>query len=251
MECPVDDLYARFGNQQLVTAIVPLTGASLESVKQQWVEAGQAGADLVEWRLDLLEGISDDSELQARIAGLAVWARNAGLPPVLATYRTAFEGGALATTDAQYVALVQESATWADAVDVELVRHGAPQLILDLRKELPTVASFHNFDDHVDPEFLQTTLSVMAESGASVAKVAQNVGEPAGLGKILEVQDWAAKELPIPAVVIGMGPKAVASRLGDSALISAFTFATLGEKPGEQSAPGQPTLAQLRQSLAE
>lgn len=274
----VADLVQRFGEGSRATVVVPLTGQTFAEVEEQWQDAAAAGADMVEWRLDFLEGVAgpgavqgvdlgeesagsasmpgagggallgDDAAWLDTAARLAAELREKTGVPVLATFRTTAEGGRLpvdANHAGRYRGLVQDTACWADAVDVELVRPGADHLIAELSGLVPVVASFHSFEPGVDEEFLKDTLRHMEETGASVAKIAWMVGDQDDLETVLDAQLWAGRNMGTPALVIGMGEMGRATRLGAAAKRSAFTFATAGAA----SAPGQPSVEELRASL--
>ena len=245
----MDKLSDALHDQDMLTAVVPLTGATLEEVEDQWRAAGQAGADMVEWRLDYLEDDPDQPSYRRQTSQLAQQLKEELGVPVLATYRSKAEGGQLDVEGpglARYHNLVKDSTLWADAVDVELVRPGADELITELRGKLPVVASFHSYTFPFDSAFAKAMLKEMEASGAAVAKLAWVARNEQEAAAIVAVQEWAGLQLEVPSVVIGMGPQGVATRLGTAALMSAFAFGTLGQK----SAPGQPTLTELRESVA-
>lgn len=248
---PVDDLQERLRDCSAVTAVVPLTGSTLAEVEDQWTAAARAGADMVEWRLDFLERdpemASTALEHADQIFKLATKMREAAGIPVLATYRTSAEGGNLdieADGAATYKDLVRDAAGWADVVDVEIVRPGGDDLVAELQDQVMVVASFHSFQAGVDEEFLKAILQHMERSEAAVVKVAWMVGDPDDLEIVLDAQRWATQNLAVPAVILGMGELGKQSRLGPAAKRSALTFATVGKA----SAPGQPTLEELRDS---
>ena len=250
MEFQVDKLTAAFHDQDTLTAVVPLTGIDLGAVEEQWRVAARAGADLVEWRLDYLEDDPDQPSYRRETSELAGELKEELGVPVLATYRSKAEGGYLDTEGpalARYHNLVKDSAVWADAVDVELVRPGADELIAELSQKLPVVASFHSHAGPFDPDFAKAILREMGASGATVAKLAWAAEDKQQAAAIAEVQSWAALQLEVPSVVIGMGPEGILTRLGTPALMSAFAFGTLGQ----ESAPGQPTLVDLRSSVSK
>ena len=229
-----------------VMVAVPVTGATLEESRAQWAAATRAGADLVECRLDYLgeEVAAED------VAALALEQRAEHGKPVLATYRTEADGGkaSFASTAAYREALLAV-ATWADLVDVEVSVPGSAQIIRDLTATVPVVASFHDFASGPSVGITKQLLEHMGELGASVAKVAWMVNGPQDLELVQTLQKWAAQNLAIPSVVIGMGSAGTASRLGEAARISAFTFAR-GVGPGAgASAPGQPTVQEIRASV--
>ncbi len=229
---------------------VPVVASTLREAEEQWRAAAQAEADLVEWRLDYL----GEEIAPAAVAALANrLKRELGLP-VLATVRTAAEGGQYRAA-ADYHAgklrdLVRGSASWADAVDVEMSRPGAAALVAEL--QVPVVASFHEF--LVPPEKGQVLDKLLGLYGAASAaapgqtvipKVAWMVADATQLETVLLAQEQALNATGNPVVVIGMGSAGAASRLGAPAARNAFTFAVVGAS----SAPGQPGIEELRQSL--
>lgn len=241
-------LIRRFGDSTQVTVAVPLVAPDLEGVRQQWLAAAKEKVDILEWRLDLLDidrfplGLP---QLFAACADLASELRESTGLPVLATWRTADEGGAFVGAESDYVAAVSSAAGWADVVDVEAAHPRGERLISTLRTELPVVASFHRFTPGVQPALVKLTLESMQDRGATVAKIAWMCGDSTDAQLIMEAQRWADERLDIPAAVMGMGDCGEITRLGEAARKSAFVFATLGH----QSAPGQPTLSRLMNSL--
>ncbi len=233
-------------NATRATAAVPLVGPTLAEVEQQWEAAAGAGADLIEWRLDLL---APDQRVLAPIGDLGRRLKEQFGIPVLATWRTSGEGGQLHLTGRSmttYTELVADVATWADAVDIEIERPEAEALISALTERVQTVSSYHRFEAPVDGEIIRAKLEQMEHAGASVAKVAWMIDTDSDLEALLSAQDWAFAELSIPSVIIGMGARGISSRLGQRAALSAFAFAVVGQP----SAPGQPTLQELRDSTA-
>lgn len=225
-----------------LTVAVPVMGATSDLVHKEWERAVALGADLVEWRLDYF-----DDRLDSRaVASLGRELRDTYGIPVLATVRTSAEGGLFPSEQTEdYSRIVESAAEWADAVDVEIAVPGASALLSSLAPHTVTVASFHSFDARPSKERLQAIMQEMAACGASVTKVAWMVETPEELAVIREVQQWAAENLSIPAVVIAMGEVGRASRLGEAALLSAFTFA----RGVAASAPGQPTVEEIRASV--
>ncbi len=236
--------HLRLGHGELVVA-TPVVAKTLQEVRQQWGEARKLGADLIEWRLDHLEEVSEDE-----VAALGQeMLRTHGLP-VIATYRTNQEGG-LAQGESGYLdpvsgrkselgEAVLAAGSWANVVDIEMERVGSTELLREMK--VPVVASFHEFETAVSPDFLQKLLWRMVDSGAGIVKVAHHVDTDCELQAVLDLQGWAWNNLPVPAVVIAMGQKGIPSRVGHQARISAFTFASAGWS----SAPGQLTIGQVR-----
>lgn len=251
MEVLVADLLQRFRDPSEVVAVVPLTSASPKGIRQEWAEAVAAGADMIEWRLDWLKPKRSSKKIALRkVRQIAEEMREECDVPVLATYRTGAEGGArgrglIDDEDLDYDGVIRSAAEWADAVDIEYQRAGATDLISQLKGRLPVVGSFHVLIPIHSSESFEGWLHEAADSGADVAKLSVMMDGDSSAKAVREAQVWAQKNLAIPSVVLGMGPGGKETRLGDSARRSAFTFATVGR----QSAPGQPTLRELRESL--
>ncbi len=226
-------------DQDRVTIAIPITGVNLRESEEQWRDASEE-ADLLEWRLDYLE---EDERLGA--AALARRLRAELGVPLLATYRTVTDGGKGELAGPDYRRVVEDAATWADLIDVEVSVPGSARMIEELREKLPVVASFHDFTSHPSSGITLQLLEHMQDLGAAVAKVAWMVRSEEDLEMVLALQQWAAKNMGIPAVVIGMGGAGTPSRLGSSALVSAFTFA----RGADASAPGQPLAEEIRRSV--
>lgn len=235
-----------------LTIVVALVATTLEEAAAQWADAAKAGADLIEFRLDYLGDQVTTAQIEAFVLGM----KQQFEMPVIATLRTTKEGGKFAVGQfavrqgpESYRQKVLSLLPWADAVDIEIGRDEAGDLIQSLgeqslREEVPVIASFHQFDKPPTEDEIKDTLRRMELAGAAIAKVAWMVRDETDLQVVLDMQVWAQKKLEIPAVVIGMGEKGQASRLGEAAKRSAFTFAAVTRA----SAPGQPTIDQVRAS---
>ncbi len=225
-----------------VVVAVPIVAETLEEARDQWEAAAAAGADLVEWRLDAIEPSQFDPP---RVAQVAEWGRETLKVPVLATIRTQAEGGNYRENNGRYLALVRQVASWADGVDVEVNREGAGDLIASLSPTVSVIASFHEFSRRPRPGQIEAILTQMVEGGATVAKVAWMVQDETDLEIVSGAALWAGKNLPVPAVVIGMGEAGRPTRLGEFARAAAFTFAVASKS----SAPGQPSVEEVKASL--
>ncbi len=230
-----------FDTENAIVA-VPVVGETLEESRAQWRAAKDAGADMIEWRLDFL----DDAVGEDEKAALAQEMKGEFSLPLLATYRTDADGGRFRFTRPEgYREVVRSAAGFADMVDVEISVPGSTQLVRELAATVPVVASFHDFTSGPSTGVTKQLLEHMEDLGAAVAKVAWMVGNGRDLEMVLSLQRWAAQNVEIPSVVIGMGPLGISTRLGESARISAFTFA----RGAQASAPGQPTVEEIRESI--
>lgn len=221
---------------------VPIVAATRDDLESQWSLAVDLGADLIEWRIDASYGDASSVVDWETVRSLR---KHFGVP-VLATVRTAAEGGGFGGSAEKYAALVLEAACWAEAVDVEQDIAGSADLTERAQRlGAAVVMSHHVFDRRVDAATIRSRLRAMALAGADIAKIAWMVSDAPEVQAIQEAQAWAVDALPIPTVVIGMGSAGAVTRLGESARLSAFTFA-VGSK---SSAPGQLSIDEVRASL--
>lgn len=228
----------QLGPGHLVVAVPVLASTSAEAYRQ-WCQVADRGADLVEWRLDPL---LTSGEAERAFAVAPSW-REQESRPVLVTVRTAAEGGAWTAVPGEYLDWVERAGTWADAVDIELATPAVGELVDRSHQQgARVVLSRHVLAGSVDPGELQATLEQMVTLGADVVKVAWQVQSQVDVDQILAAQRWAAETLPVPAVIIGMGPAGQATRRGQAARLSAFTFGV----GAVESAPGQLSIAELR-----
>ena len=102
-----------------VKVIVPITGTTTELLVEQAARLAEHDLDLVEWRVDHFEQVSDTEQVLDAARQIA---DALGGKPVLFTFRTAAEGGLQAITPEDYAELniaVARSGL-VDLVDVEL-----------------------------------------------------------------------------------------------------------------------------------
>ena len=157
----------------LPAVAVSLTGPSLAQARSQARSAIDAGADVLELRVDLLEetgALAAPDPLDAATAAAQVLECLRGLgeiiaadgadagagAPLLVTCRTAAEGGRARLDDAVYAALLHSVldglADWAPerrpaAIDVEVQRGCLPQICAQAHAlDIDVVASFHDFE---------------------------------------------------------------------------------------------------------
>lgn len=210
--------------------IVPLVSAGVRELREEVGALATHPHDLVEWRVDaaLAAGTDLEAACSAVLDGADV--------PVLATVRTTHEGGRGDLSDQDYCELVAHLAPRVDAVDVEVLREGAQDLVEAAhRVGTRVIASTHDFSGTPSTEELVARLGSMESLGADVAKVACLARTPADVLAVLGAQVWALEGLRVPVIGISMGDLGGISRLAGSVLGCAATFATVGES----SAPGQ------------
>ena len=266
----------------LPAVAVSLTGPSLAQARTQARSAVDAGADVLELRVDLLEeagALAAPDPLDAATAAAQVLECLRGLreaidttvgadagAPVLLTCRTAAEGVRAQLDDASYGALLcsvlDGLADWAPerrpvAIDVEVQRGCLPQVCEQAHGlGIDVVASFHDFEATPADEVLEEVLARMAREGADLAKIAvwptsaQDVARLLGVSARATAGAGERSGLGVPVAAMSMGALGAVSRVAP-AFGSALTFAVVPDEQGQAraSAPGQLPIQDVRRCL--
>ena len=184
----------------------------------------QAGADLVELRLDTVERPDVAGALQGRRR------------PVVVTCRAAWEGGRFAGSETERRRILLEACRLgAEYVDVEQQADFAGD-VLAARGGRGVVLSFHAFDGL--PADLDARYRAMRSTGAEIVKIAAAV---ASLEESLHVTAIGGGDEP--RVLIGMGAAGIASRVLAGRFGSCWIYA------GDGVAPGQIDLRRMREQF--
>lgn len=266
----------------LPAVAVSLTGPSLAQARTQARSAIDAGADVLELRVDLLEeagALAAPAPLDAATAAAQVLeclrglreaidttdGANAG-SPVLLTCRTTAEGGRAQLDDAAYGALLRSVldglTDWAPerrpaAIDVEVQRGCLPQVCAQAHGlGIDVVASFHDFETTPADEVLEEVLARMAREGADLAKIAVWPTSADDVARLLGVCARATagagerSGLGVPVAAMSMGALGAVSRVAP-AFGTALTFAVVPDEQGQAraSAPGQLPIQDVRRCL--
>ncbi|USS91750.1 type I 3-dehydroquinate dehydratase [Fructobacillus americanaquae] len=232
-------------NDQSAIAL-PIVATNLADLKEQLPAIRESQPDLVEWRIDHLDHTPELKDLKDIRAALTV---GLGDLPIIATFRTQGEGGAMPLEEADYGDLLANLAqSDFDLIDVEVdhdlnLVEKAIQASHD-RNQL-VIASYHNFQSTPTTTFLQKQFEKMANLKADMAKIAVMPKTKADVFRLLTVSQTAQESLTIPIVTMAMGDLGKISRIAGQLSGSAITFASLDETA--ESAPGQLTIAQIRQ----
>ena len=268
----------------LPAVAVSLTGPSLAQARTQARSAVDAGADVLELRVDLLEeagALAAPDPLDAATAAAQVLECLRGLgeaidatdgadadtaAPLLLTCRTAAEGGRAHLDDASYGTLLRSVldglADWAPerrpaAIDVEVQRGCLPQVCTQAHElGVDVVASFHDFEATPADEVLEDVLTRMAREGADLAKIAVWPTGADDVARLLGVCARATADagegtgLGVPVAAMSMGALGAVSRVAP-AFGSALTFAVVPDEQGQAraSAPGQLPIQDVRRCL--
>jgi len=224
-----------------------VTATTLEAAVAEVAEAAALGADIVELRADFVEGLAaGDGALKALLEACAA----AGKPAIV-TCRPTWEGGQFdGEEEARLAVLCEAFELGAPFVDCELL--AAERLASALpsgARDGPTrlILSSHNYEETPGAEELAAIAARMAASGADIAKIATTavrIEDVAAHAALLARSGGASAAPSLPTVALAMGEAGVTSRLLAPKLGGFLTFGALGR--GRASAPGQPTLEELR-----
>ena len=272
------------GDGGVPAVAVSLTGPTAAHARAQARHAIDAGADVLELRVDLLEEVdalvafteapgeaATDSMVVATAAAqvLECLRRMTDVidaTPLLLTCRTAAEGGRARLDDSGYSALLRsvldELAGWEpgrrpSAVDVEVQSGCLPQVSEQAHGlGIDVVASFHDFKATPVDDVLEDVLSRMASEGADLAKIAV---WPTGADDVARLLGVCARATAAPGKGTGLGLPVAAMSMGALGAVSrvapvfgsALTFAVVPDEQGETqaSAPGQLPIQDVRRCL--
>jgi len=236
---------------------VPLFVEDVDSALSDANEAKRLGADLVEWRIDLLfsgEGPEEATAQNASYETAQIERLIEESPlPCIVTCRPTWEGGEYDGDDMARISLFERLGT-SEAppryIDVELAAYTRssnlrqkvnlavehPKQLRDVHTAL--ILSLHDFDGRPH-DLTRRSLVMRDEPAASVHKIAYRARS---LRDNLELFDLLAHR-DRPMIALGMGEFGLMSRVLAPKFGAFLTFATL--RSAEITAPGQPTILEL------
>ncbi len=237
---------------------VPIFVEDIDAALRDGAAARDAGADLVEWRIDTYFSGStgSDAEDGVVVAELQRLLAESPLPAIL-TCRPTWEGGEYDGDDADRVALFEKLCTGDGSsqhgpayIDVELAAYtrsanirqkidlcvNHPKQIRDVRTKL--ILSIHDFEKRPD-NLDRRLLEAYDAPACAVVKVAYRARSLRDNLDLFELTRGAPK----PTIALGMGEFGLMSRVLAPKFGGYLTFASLRDSSG--TAPGQPTVDEL------
>ncbi|KAM7463037.1 hypothetical protein LguiA_031158 [Lonicera macranthoides] len=211
----------------------PLMTESVEKMTILMNKAKLSGADLVEVRLDSLDGLSPREDIEKLIKHCPL--------PTLFTYRPKWEGGQYDGDESSRLdALRLAMELGADYIDVELK---AIEEFNSLRGNKPAkcklIVSSHNYQNTPSVEDLGNLVAIIQANGADIVKIATTALDITDVARVFQIT--VHSQVPIIAMV--MGERGLMSRILCAKFGGYLTFGTL--ESGIVSAPGQPTITDL------
>lgn len=193
--------------------------------KRDIARAAEAGADLVELRIDRMT----EPHLVRELAESCIL-------PAIVTCRARWEGGESDLSDDKRLLLLEAAChgkvRYID-VELEAVRRGS-----DLPVGRPVICSFHDFDGR--PARLNNVILEMNQRAGAVNKVAWKARSVRDCVEAFELLATRSK----PTIALCMGEAGLASRILAKKFGAVLTFASLDDDAG--TAPGQLSIAQMK-----
>lgn len=230
--------------------IVSLTGISLLELETQYRRLPPE-IDIIEWRVDKILQHSQISEVENIAKSLGNFIQQ----PILATVRTATEGGDIMLSSKEYLQVVDRLAEIEEIaiIDLELSEQNYREALSfraqEMReKNIVNIFSKHFFDPEQSSKLLQQGMARILDEafayGADIAKLAIWINNIEDLLKLLQQTFTYHKLYPERKILlIGMGEVGRSSRLIGGIFGSCATFAANASGETQEiklsSAPGQ------------
>lgn len=186
-------------------------------------EARSLGVDVAELRIDRFSR-TDVGHVVEQVRAFE------GLP-VLATVRSAAEGGGWSGGEAARLELFREVAPLVDAVDVELSsREVVAEVIAAAHaRDALAIVSFHDFDRTPDIGELDAIVRAAKDVGADIVKISTMANSGADVKTLASL--LVNSDSDTEMIVIAMGAVGTASRIFFPALGSRLTYTFIGHQP--------------------
>ncbi len=206
--------------------------------------AKESGADVIELRIDLLEGGEKSVEkVKEFVAMLSI--------PIIVTNRKKEEGGSFAGTEEERIGMLNNILETAevDAVDIEFFSPAEvkSEIIEEAKRlSIPVIFSFHDFKGMPSREDILRIIASIYEEGGSIAKIAVTPKTLSDALLLLDITHKVSSEGKL-LVTIGMGPVGRHLRVIAPLYGSALTYGFIEGKEGV--APGQLSVKELKSIL--
>ena len=205
-------------------------------------DAVAKGADIVELRVDFLKASSANGTIERDVATLI----DASAVPVIVTMRPTWEGGQYDGEEGARVrALWSAAKAGAAYVDCEVLaaeRFFAAKPGNMGKMKTRIILSSHDYAKTASDEDLAGIHAKCVAAGADIVKMASVCNDIEDIGRLEKLLREKGKT--IDTIVLGMSEAGQVSRLLAAKFGSFLTFGAI--RRGEESAPGQPLLEELR-----
>lgn len=224
---------------KLTTSVIAPT---VEKALVDITDAVAKGADIVELRVDFLQASTKAGTIARDIETLV----KACPVPAIVTYRPTWEGGQYDGEEApRLAALWAAYSVGAAYVDCEVLaaeRFFAAKPSSVGKTATRIILSSHNYNETASDEELAGIHAKCVAAGADIVKMASVCNDIEDIGRLEKLLRDKGKD--IDTIVLGMSEAGQVSRLLAAKFGSFLTFGAI--RRGEESAPGQPLLEELR-----
>ncbi|MDP4089177.1 MAG: type I 3-dehydroquinate dehydratase [Bacillota bacterium] len=226
----------------------PLIGKTREVILDELDKILVKGPDIIEWRADFFDNLSDCLDVAALARDVKKLAGNIS---VIFTIRSAREGGQpISLSDSEVIEIntVVCRETDIEYVDCELSNTPSDiNYLLKVAHENGTgvIASFHNFDYTPAEDILYAKLLEAEAYGMDAGKIAVMPKTLEDVLVLLSTTLKARNTMKIPVITMSMGQLGAVTRLIGGIFGSSLTFA-VGQST---SAPGQIPIEDLKQVM--
>lgn len=234
--------------EQLPLVCTPLVASTHSALLEETRRVMAKKPDLIEWRVDFYEHIDNTEKVVATAKDIKLLA---GSVPILFTRRARHEGGEeIPLSEEEVLALYQSVCEQGcvDLVDYELSNPPANLQTLIAcahAQQIQVIASYHNFQETPDTDFLLERLTAAQAAGADLGKIAVMPQQLDDILRLLQATLSADRQLDIPLISISMGPYGALTRMIGGVFGSSLTFAV----GASSSAPGQLAIEDVHQVL--
>lgn len=231
-----------------VKTIVPITAKTKQqAIEQAKIIAENSNADIAEFRIDLLDFASDNKAVIALGKELNQILKN---KPLIATIRTANEGGQLKVSDADYEKIYSAylKQPFMQLLDIEMFRDsGSVKRLTQLahKNKVLVIMSNHDFDKTPTQQDIEQRLLKQDQLGADVLKIAVMPKSKQDVFTLMNATLNVSQKTPKPLLTMSMGRLGTISRIATANMGGSMSFGMIGEA----SAPGQIDVKQLKQLL--
>lgn len=211
-----------------------ITANRISEAQELLKEAQLAKADLVELRLDFLSDLEPKEDLQILLKACPV--------PSIVTCRPSWEGGNFSGQESARLEILKQAIQLgAPYVDIELkaVEEFHREVQVDT-SSTKLIVSYHDFERTPSSEELASLMDKLNAAGGDISKLATQVNEISDCKRLLKLLEQSKG----PSIVLGMGGRGLMTRILAPKFGGFLTFGAL--KSGQESAPGQPTIDELR-----
>ena len=226
---------------------IPIVGKTDSEILSQAEDIKNVSADIVEFRADWYENISDIQKTSSLISKIR---KVIGSTPLLFTIRTQNEGGKFPSDFSRYAGILRNISqnTDVDAIDTEIYisdTHDVTSLIGTLKETSVVIASNHDFYKTPDKDEIVKRLLYMKQCGADICKIAVMPHNAEDVLTLLSATNTAVNTIDAPIITMSMGDIGKVSRICGEIFGSSLTFGCLTKA----SAPGQIDVSTLSSIL--